>query len=173
MGVFSKIFNNFSKIKIKSTSCNGFNFNYTTPEYSSIRYKRYYEGTIQRYLKILKDCEELINTTKNPDIFFNRYLMSIAILNDLILIENKLSFKGKKPSSIKKQLQKKEVFTVNDFLNRYYTETLSKITNLKTTKAKQNKIIAFSNKIDEYSIHINNQSLTKFTNMYENFKKII
>lgn len=173
MGIFNKIFNNFSTINITSTSYNGFNFNYTMPEYSSIKNKRYYTGTIQRYIEILKDCEHLINTTKNPDVFFYRYLMSIAILNDLILIENKLSFKGKKPSKIKRQLQEKEVFTVNDFLDRYYTETLSKITNLKTTKAKQNKIVAFSNKIDEYSIHINNQSLAKFNTMYENLKRTI
>lgn len=167
MSFWSNFFNNFYTINISSTSYNGFNFNYTMPEYSAIRNGNYAISTIKRYIKILKDCGNLINTTKNPDVFFNRYLMTIAILNDLILIERKLSFKGQKPSKIKTQLQEKEIFTVNDFLDRYYNETLSKISILKTHKAKTNKIIAFSNKIDEYSIYMTSQSLSKFTNMYD------
>ena len=97
--------------------------------------------------------------------------MAIAILNDLILIENKLSFKGKTPSKIKKQLQEKESFTVNDFLDRYYNDTVNKINNCKTIKAKQNKVISFSNGIDEYSIYMTKDSLTKFTIMYDQLEK--
>lgn len=159
-------------VDIKSISYNGFNFNYTTEEYSAIRNNRYFEGTIIRYNQILKDCSELINTTKTPKVFFERYLIAIAILNDYILIERKLSFKGKKPSQIKKELQEKEIFTVNDFLDRYYEDTLSKINNLKTSKAKQNRVYKFSNEIDTYSKYLTNESLKKFTVQYEQLEKI-
>lgn len=173
MSFFSNFFNKFPTINISSTSYNGFNFNYTMSEYSAIRNGNYALSTIKRYITMLNDCKDLINTTKNPDVFFKRYLMTIAILNDLILIERKLSFKGQTPSKIKKQLQEKEIFTVNDFLDRYYNETLAKISTLKTHKAKNNKIIDFSNKIDKYSIYMTNQSLSKFTNMYNNLEKNI
>lgn len=159
-------------IDIKSTSYNGFNFNHTTDEYSAVKNNRYYEGTIIRYNQILKDCSELINTTKTPKVFFERYLIAIAILNDYILIERKLSFKGKKPSQIKKELQEKEIFTVNDFLDRYYEDTLSKINNLKTSKAKQNRVYKFSNEIDTYSKYMTNESLKKFNIQYEQLEKM-
>lgn len=168
---FKNFLRNKLDIKITSTSHNGFNFSYTADEYSSIRYDRYNEGTIQNYFRILRDCENLINTTKNPDVFFSRYLTALAILNDLILVEKKLSFKGNKPSKVKKHLQEKEVFTVNDFLDRYYEDILCKINNCKTIKAKQNKVLSFSNKIDEYSIFMTNESLTKFTLMYAQLEK--
>ena len=173
MSFFSNFFNNFIAVKVSSTSYNGFNFNYTMPEYSAIRNGNYNLFTIKRYIKMLNDCKDLINTTKSPDVFFNRYLMAIALLNELILIERKLSFKGQKPSKVKKQFQEKEIFTVNDFLDRYYNETLYKISMLKTHKAKVNKIIAFSNKIDEYSIYMTNQSLSRFTIMYDTLEKSI
>lgn len=166
-------FKNHISVNIKATSYNGFNFNYTTEEYSAIRKRRYNMITVQNYFRILKDCEELINTTKNPDVFFKRYLISLSILNDLILIENKLSFKGNKPSKIKRQLQEKEIYTVNDFLDRYYQDTLDKIKNLKTPRARQNKVDSFSNEIDKYSIYITNESLKKFTLMYEELKNYI
>lgn len=166
-------FKNHISVNIKATSYNGFNFNYKTEEYSAIRKRRYDMITIQNYFRILKDCEELINTTKNPNVFFKRYLIALAILNDLILIENKLSFKGNKPSKIKKQLQEKEIYTVNDFLDRYYQDNLDKIKNLKTSRAKQNKVDSFSNEIDKYSIYMTNESLKKFTLMYEDLKNYI
>ncbi len=162
-----KIFlRNILGVKITATTYNGFNFDYTAEEYSAIRQGKYNMATIQNYFRILKDCQDLINSTKNPDVFFSRYLIALAILNDLILIEKKLSFRGNKPSKVKKQLREKEVLTVNDFLDRYYEDTLSKINNYKTIKAKQNKVFSFSNKIDEYSVHMTNESLTKFTLMY-------
>ncbi len=129
--VFKWLLKNRISVSIVSTSYNGFNFNYTAEEYSAIKKRRYNMCTIQNYFRILKDCQQLINTTRKPDVFFNRYLIAVAILNDLILIENKLSFKGNTPSKIKKQLQKKEIYTVNDFLDRYYQDTLNKINNLK------------------------------------------
>ena len=164
------LFKNNINVKVSTTTYNGFNFNYTTDEYSAIRKKKYGISTIQIYFKILKDCEHLINTTKNPDVFFKRYMIAIAILNDLILIEHKLHFKGNKPSDIIKQLKAKEVYTVNDFLDRYYQDTLNKINSYKTSKAKQNKVISFSNEIDKYSIYMTNESLKKFTLMYEQLK---
>lgn len=171
MFIFKNFFKKHIDVSITSISFNGFNFNYTTEEYSAIRKGRYDIITIQNYFRILKDCGKLINTTKNPDIFFKRYLTALAILNDLILVENRLSFKGNKPSKIKKQLQEKEIYTVNDFLDRYYQDTLDKINKLKTSKAKQNKVVMFSNKIDTYSIYMTNESLKKFTLMYEELKK--
>lgn len=145
----------------------GFDFNYTTKEY------HYYDIVgIKRGLQILKDCQELINTTKTPNVFFERYLLAINILNELILVEKKYKnlFIENKPSDIKKQLQNKEVYTVNDFLNRYYNQTIININSLKTEKAKQKRKDNFYNEIIKYQSYINKTSFYKFKTLYEKIK---
>lgn len=172
MGFFSNLFNSQVNNIVKSTPRNGFNFNYLSNEHIYLRNGNYNKSSIERVLKILKESGDLINTTKTPKVFFERYLLSISILNELISIEKKLSFKGNKPSSLKKTLQGKEVFTVNDFLDRYYNDTLAKINAYKTVKAKQNKVYEFSNEIDKYSRYMTLESLKKFTILYEQLENM-
>ena len=176
--IFKKIFNVKSKANFDTsrTSNNaypkkGFDFNYTMEEYSAIKQNRYNISTIQRYLEILKDCGNLINTTKKPDVFFSRYLIALAILNDLIPIENKLNLQGDKPSQIKKQLYDKEIFTVNDFIDRYYQDIISQIISLKTEKAKQKRINDFCNGLDIYKLHLSQESLDKYNNLCLDIQK--
>ncbi len=172
MGFFSSLFNNQVNVTVKSTPRNGFDFNYLSNEYVYLRNRTYNKSSIERVLKILKESGDLINTTKTPKVFFERYLLSISILNELIPIERKLSFSGKKPSALKRELQEKEVFTVNDFLDRYYNDTLEKINAYKTVKAKQNKVYEFSNEIDKYSRYMTLESLKKFTTLYEQLENM-
>lgn len=142
-------------------------------EYSAIQQKRCYSGTIENYFRMLKDCEQLINFTKKPDVFFPRYLMSIAILNDLILIEKKLNFVSQKPSQIKRQLQQKEIDTVNDFINRYYDDTIQKINSLKTTKAQNTRIENFCSGLNNYKQYLTKTSLDKYNQLCLELQKQI
>lgn len=150
---------------------NGFDYNYTTGEYHYLKKCPYYDvAGLKRCLQILKDCQELINTTKTPKVFFQRYLCAIDILNELILVEKRYKklFIGSKPSEAKKQLQYKEIYTVNDFLDRYYNQTIININSLKTEKAKQKRKDNFFNEIIKYQNYINKISFYKFKTLYEN-----
>ena len=148
MGFFSSLFNNQVNITVKSTPRNGFDFNYLSNEYIYLRNRNYNKSSIERALKVLKESGNLINTTKTPKVFFERYLLSISILNE------------------------KEVFTVNDFLDRYYNDTLEKTNAYKTVKARQNKVYEFSNEIDGYSMYMTLESLKKFTALYEQLENM-
>lgn len=174
MGMFD-IFKNLSGMNSNyNCSKKGFDFNYLSDNYTYIRNNKYWnKETVNNCLKILKDCAKLINTTKKADIFFERYLLALSILNELIPIENKLSFKGDKPSKIKKQLYEKEIFTVNDFLDRYYNDFFEKINQLKTTKAKKNKIDAFSNELKDYMQYLSSESIEKYNNLYSKLNELI
>lgn len=152
---------------------NGFDFNYTTGEYHYLKKCPYYDiAGLKRCLQILKDCKELINTTKSPKVFFERYLRAIDILNELILVEKRYKnlFVGNKPSDIKNQLQSKEIYTVNDFLDRYYNQTIATINSLKTENAKQKRKVSFYNEIIKYQNYINKTSFYKFKTLYETIK---
>ena len=166
MGLFD-IFKNKNNVAIKK---DGFDFSYTSAEYNEIRTKKYTLGTIQQYLKILDDSKKLVNTTKNPDVFFNRYLIIIAIVNELIFIEKKINFKGTLPSQIKGELIQKEVYTVNDFINRFYEETNFQISKLKTATAKQKRIEIFCHGLDNYVQYLTEASKTKYNKLRSSFK---
>lgn len=171
MGLFTNIFShNKSKVIYPRK---GFDFNYVMDEYSSIRKKKYNALTVQRHIEILKDCGNLINTTKKPNVFFSRYLIALALLNDLILIENKKVFNGDKPSEIKKQFYEKEIYTVNDFIDRYYEDIISQISGLKTQKAKQNRINDFCNGLNDYKQYLSTESLNKYNLLCVNLKNKI
>ena len=89
--------------------------------------------------------------------------MSIAILNDLILIEKRLSFNGNKPSNIKRQLYDKEIFTVNDFIDRFYQKTISSMSSVKTQKAKISKITTFCSGLNNFKQYMSIESLHKYS----------
>ena len=170
MGFFTSIFSN--NRENVSYPRKGFDFNYIMDEYSGIRKGRYNALTIERHIQILKDCGNLINTTKKPDVFFNRYLIALALLNDLILIKNKKIFKGDKPSEIKRQFYEKEIYTVNDFIDRYYEDTISQISSLKTQKAKQSRIDKFCNGLNDYKQYLSVDSLNKYNELCLKIKNI-
>ncbi len=151
----------------------GFDFDYLSMEYIYIRNRNYNIASIKNCFKILKDCASLINTTAKPKVFFERYLLAISILNELIPIENKIPIKGDKPSKIKYQFYEKEILTVNDFIDRYYSQTLEDIDTLKTDKAKLNKIEKYLHGLDEYKQYINPESMQRFTNYYLQLKQSI
>lgn len=146
-------------------SIEGFNFEYRSKQFEYIRDSNHYIGTIERCLQILKESTALINNTKNPKVFFERYLLVISILNELILVEQQYKdiFIGNQPTQLKKQLVEKEVYTVNDFIDRYYIDTLDKISQLKTIKSKKNRVTLFCNGLNDYKKYLNKNSFEKYT----------
>lgn len=149
----------------------GFDFSYLSDNYIYIRNNKYYNlDTAKNCLKILKECANLINTTKKPEIFFRRYLLALSILNELIPVERKFPFKGDKPSKIKKEFYQKEILTVNDFIDRYYNDTLLKITSLKTEKSKIARINEFHSSLDTYKQYMSAESINKYNELYLKLK---
>ena len=162
MGLFSILFNENVNIYPKK----GFDFNYVSANYIYIRNNKHHNlDTVKNCLRILKDCANLVNTTKKPDVFFERYLLAISILNEMIPVERKFPFKGDKPSKIKKQFYEKEILTVNDFIDRYYNETLLKIKSLKTEKSKTSRVNDFCTGLNNYKQYLSTESLNKYNDL--------
>lgn len=170
------LFNNLFKINNNNNMIDypkkGFDFNYISDNCIYIRNnKNWNKENINNCLRILKDCAKLINTTKNPKVFFERYLLAISILNELIPIEKKLNLKGDKPSQIKKQFYEKEINTVNDFIYRFYNETILKISTLKTQKSKLLRINEFCLALNNYKQYLSTDSINVYNTLCLNFTK--
>lgn len=110
--------------------------------------------SLNRELEILNDCAKLIETTKNPKTFFNRYELYMDKLSLLADAESSNLVKVTGESFVKKyiKMNKKEqrIHSINNFIDRMWNDTLNKVNTLKTDKGKQNKITLFFKTLSEY-----------------------
>ncbi len=106
--------------------------------------------TAENKLKIVQDCINLVNNTKNPDVFFSRYDMLIEELSALSRMEGRIKFLGQSPSVALQDFLSRKQYTFSDFINRYYKNVEEKINNLTTEKAKQNNAKKFYDSLVVY-----------------------
>ena len=132
----------------------------------SSRQKRYAECMAPQWLKIANDCAKIVNTTKNPKTFFERHDLLVEKLRALSELERYVKFSGQKPHAVLSDVLRRKSATIHDFIDRYYVETLSKINDLKTTKAKQNCAESFYNSLTLYSDRIDNENVRYYTDLY-------
>ena len=118
--------------------------------------------------KIATDCANLVNTTKNPDVFFMRYNLLIDKLENMSKLESFNCFKDVQPSQNLATILNKKELTINDFIDRFYDDTQFQINNLKTNKAKEKRIENFYQKLLKYNNEMLPENIEKYTSMYEN-----
>src|SRR5699024_9670296 len=75
-------------------------------------------------LKIANDCANLVNTTKKADVFFPRYYLLLEKLDNLAKLEKFNCFRGTSPSVNLSDTLDKKALTINDFIDRFYNDTL-------------------------------------------------
>ena len=114
-----------------------------------------------QWLKQVNESANLVNTTKKVDVFFSRYDFLIETVNKLIGIEKFLKFKSDKPSEMLKSIESKKVYTINDFIDRYYEDILEQIRKLKTDKAKQKRIDNFYTSFEPYFNQMEKENIDK------------
>ena len=99
---------------------------------------------IQLKLKQLNESANLINTTVKPAIFFGRLNFIFDILLELMQYEKFKVLKGSPPSKNYQETLKHLDKTVTNFIDRTFQNEISKINELKTEKAKQNRKLKFT-----------------------------
>lgn len=122
-------------------------------------------------LKIANDCANLVNTTKKADVFFPRYYLLLEKLDNLAKLEKFNCFRGTSPSVNLSNTLDKKVLTINDFIDRFYNDTLFQISKLKTEKAKEKRIENFYNELSKYNDYMLPENVEKYLSMYENLLK--
>ena len=133
--------------------------------------KKEAEFYVAGMLKIANDCANLVNTTKNPDVFFTRYNLLINKLENMAKLEPFKCFKGTPPSKNLANILDKKELTINDFIDRFYNDTLFQINKLKTEKAKEKRIENFYNELSKYNDYILPNNIEKYMTLYENLLK--
>lgn len=136
-------------------------------KYFDVSNKKEAEFYANGMLKIVHDCANIINTTKNPSVFFERYNLLILKLENLAKLECFNLFNGTLPSQNLEDILNKKENTINDFIDRYYQHTLDKINSLKTTKAKDKKVEDFYKELSKYNDNMLSNNIQKYTSMYK------
>jgi hypothetical protein len=106
-----------------------------------------------QWLVIVGDCVELVNTTKSPEVFFQRYSLLLELLGKLSGFECTGIFAGSKelPSEARARVEALFPEATNDFIDRSYEAEKARAEKLKTEKGKQNAIERFFNNMERYA----------------------
>ena len=136
----------------------------------NIKVKKEAEFMSKQWLKIAQESAQIVNSTKNPDVFFERFKLLIEKMENLSNIENLIKFKSKKPSQNLKEILDKKELTIKEFIDRFYDETNIKIKNLTMVKSKENNINKFKEKLEFYNEEMSNSNIKYYINLYEELK---
>jgi len=118
---------------------------------------------MENRMKIARDCVRLINETKTPAVFFERYVELLDIFDELSKFEPHREFfkGGMLPSENKREMLSKINETQIDFIERYWNHLQATISNLKTEKAKASKTKNWFEIMDTYNDMLTENSKTR------------
>lgn len=119
-----------------------------------------------QHLKIVQDCVRIVNTTKKPDIFFERYSLLEQKLNALTQLSG-VRYSGTSPRNMLKQIIDKKQAAIHDMVERYWNDVILKTQNLKTEKAKQNTYYTFITSLEPYYSKMDNSNVDYIKKLYE------
>lgn len=124
-------------------------------------------------IKHVYESTDLINSTKKPDVFFFRYEFLIETVNKLVGMEKYLKFNRDKPSDLLNQINEKRIYTINDFIDRFYEDILNQINKLKTDKAKQKRINGFYTSLYPFFSQMEKENIDKIEELDKNLKNTV
>ena len=118
--------------------------------------------------QIIKHCEEstnLVNNTKSPRVFFERYSFLILETENLVQLKPFIKLNGTDPSQLLINLNNSKEEETNLMINRFFEDLNSKIDNLKTENAKIKHIEKAFNELSSFD----NEMTKNNINLYKNY----
>lgn len=114
-----------------------------------------------QWLKIVNDCAYLVNTTKNPEVFFPRYELMLEHLEQLAGLECTGIFSNSRelPSTAFLRIEAQFPAATNDFIDRAFEAARANTETLKTEKGKVNALKRFFAKMDAFTINMDAESI--------------
>lgn len=120
-------------------------------------------------LKIIHECADLVNTTKNPEVFFPRYNLMLEHLETLAGFECTGIYNNSPelPSTAFLRIEEQFPEETIKFINRSYDEAIAKMENFKTDKGKENTLRRYFEKMEKHTIYMDSESVEYFESLKE------
>lgn len=131
--------------------------------------KREAEFYAKQLLKHCYESTELINKTKKPHIFFERYSFLIKETENLVQLQKFLQFKGQIPSVTLLYLKQSKEKETNTMIERAWDDLSIKLNKLKTSKGKENNINKLYKEFEQYSNDMTKSNIDLCTSYYNAF----
>ena len=122
-------------------------------------------------LQTAQECADKVNTTKHPDIFFSNYEKMIESLSALAKIQYSLKIKGQLPSDILRTIKDKKPFTIEEFLERYYTACTDRLAKQKDTSHKEKIVQRFTDDLQPYLQHFTERNKKQLQTYHKELKQ--
>lgn len=100
--------------------------------------------------RIMNDCSNLLQTSVNPSVFFERLQLFTTHCQTLVALEKYINFSGASPTELYNTLLKERQEVIREFLVRYLCKVDAKADSLKTAKGKQNQYQKFYDSLKPY-----------------------
>ena len=122
-------------------------------------------------LRIMNDCNDIIQTTLSPSVFFMRLNLIVEKAKHLVELEKYISFSGASPSSAYNEIMENYHESVNQFLVRFFSETFDKAESMKTEKGRIGKYQKFYDSLQEYYCYMNDENIEYIEKRYRAYTK--
>lgn len=131
--------------------------------------KKEAEFYAQQFLKHCYESADIVNHTKNPQVFFERYSFLISETENLAQLEIFLKFKGTQPSQQLATLKENKENETNLMIGRACEDLGIKLNKLKTAKGKTNAINKLFDLFMIYSDRMTKSNIDLCTSYYNTF----
>ena len=122
-------------------------------------------------LRIMNDCNDIIQSTLKPDTFFMRLNLLVDKAKHLAVLERYISFSGASPSSAYNEMVENYQEAIREFLIRYFSETFDKAEAMKTEKGRIGKYQKFYDSLQEYYCYMNDENIDYIETKYRAYTR--
>lgn len=109
-------------------------------------------------LRIINDCHKLLQSTKNPDVFFMRLNLLVEKSKHLCTLEKYVPLSGASPTAAYNEVVTNYHAAIQQFLIQYLSDTFDKAESMKTEKARIGKYQKFYDSLQEYYCYMNDEN---------------
>lgn len=132
---------------------------------------RLYTHQAQRLIEIYNDSQKLFNTTKTPNVFFERYDLGLKCLKELeelkINTNNAIKYKGDNIHDAIKLLEGRRTNETSLFIERYFDVSKENAEKLKTEKGRMNNSTRSRTELMKFSDYLTKEQVERIDVLWE------
>ena len=142
---------------------------YNSPNYlvyNSLQLYEYSKPVVYRNLEILNDSTRLVNSTSNPETFFERLNLLYEKLYFLAKLEPYCNLFTGSPINELTKLCSQEDYLIRAFIDRYFYNVSAKASKLKSVRGKINAFQTFYDILDSHNKQLSNDNNKHWITLY-------
>ena len=122
-------------------------------------------------LRIIQDCMRLVEKTTKPDVFFMRLNLLVEKSKHLVSLEKYITYSGATATAAYNEVCTNYHEAINQFLIRYFSETLDKAESMKTEKGRIGKYKKFYDSLQMYYGYMSEENIDYIETKYKAYTR--